>query len=346
MAGLLAGSWRESPPPAEDGGTLDELAPLLHRSGAAALAWARLRHRSGDIQASALQDAYRLQRLSAVLQRRHIAIVLEAFRAHGVEPVLIKGWAAARLYPDEALRPSGDIDLAVPAEDEDQARRALVAITADCAVDLHVGIRFLDDRPRDEVQRRCEEVALDGTRVRVLGREDHIRLLAVHMLGHGAWRPSWLVDIAVALETRPARFDWDWFQAGSPRRTQWAVAALGLAHSLLGAEMTGVPAALAPAKLPPWAARAVLEAWGDESPRPAAGARLPMRQVRDPIGVLRALWDRWPSPLEATVGTGASISSFPRWPLQLAECAARVGRFARMIVGEGGEPAHTRLPAR
>ena len=35
-------------------------------------------------------------------------------QAHGIDPVLIKGWAVNRLYPEGIVRPAGDIDLVVP----------------------------------------------------------------------------------------------------------------------------------------------------------------------------------------------------------------------------------------
>jgi hypothetical protein len=338
LAALLAGSWRDSPPAIDGIARLDELAPLLHRTGSAALAWSRLRRgaQAGHPAAAGMQQAHRHQTLRAALHRRHVAHVAGVFRAHGVEPILIKGWAAARLYPEEGLRPTGDVDLCVRPEEEVNARRALAAVTEDCSVDLHLGLAFLDDRAPEEVRRRSEQVTVEGVPVRVLGREDHLRLLAVHMFGHGAWRPVWLADIAVALETRPPDFDWEWFRSGSPRRTEWALAAVRLAHALLGAALDGVPADVAHGRLPSWIPAAVLQAWGDERPREPQGARLPMRHLRHPFDVLHGLRRRWPGPLEAAMGVGAPVSSFPRWPIQLAECVVRVCRFARTLMRERG----------
>ncbi|HUG54019.1 MAG TPA: nucleotidyltransferase family protein [Vicinamibacteria bacterium] len=334
VASLLAGSWREDPPASGAIPDLDELAPLLHRSGSAALAWARLGRGAlaGDPAVEGLRQAHRLQTLGAALHRRHIVHVLEVFRAHGVDPVIVKGWAAARLYPAEGLRPTGDIDVCVRPHEEADARRALAAVTADCSVDLHVGWAFLDDRDPDEVRRRCQEAGIDGVRARVLGPEDHLRLMAVHMLGHGAWRPVWLVDLAVVLETRPAGLDWEWFRAGSRRRSEWAAMALRLAHLLLGAALDGVPADVTPAAVPRWVTDAVLDAWGDHRREPQ-GARLAMRHLRGPRAVVDGLRRRWPDALEATVGVGASMGTFPRWPLQLAECVMRTARFARTLMG-------------
>jgi hypothetical protein len=101
--------------------------------------------------------------------------VLDLFHARGVRPIVLKGWAAARLHPDPAVRPPGDLDLCVRPEEESAARAAIAAVTEDCAVDLHVGLRLLDDRSPEEIWRRCEEVDLEGGEARVLGREDHLR---------------------------------------------------------------------------------------------------------------------------------------------------------------------------
>ncbi len=51
---------------------------------------------------------------------------------------------------------------------------------------------------------RSQLVNLDGVDVRVPGLEDHLGILCLHLLHHGAFRPLWLCDIAAALETRPA----------------------------------------------------------------------------------------------------------------------------------------------
>jgi hypothetical protein len=50
-------------------------------------------------------------------------------------------------------------------------------------------------------------VELNGAKIRILGAEDHLRLLCLHLLKHGAWRPLWLCDVAAALESRPSSFD-------------------------------------------------------------------------------------------------------------------------------------------
>lgn len=51
-------------------------------------------------------------------------------------------------------------------------------------------------------------IKLGETSIRVPAAEDHFRLVAIHLLSHGAWRPLWLCDIAAMLEDLPQDFNW------------------------------------------------------------------------------------------------------------------------------------------
>lgn len=68
-----------------------------------------------------MQDAMR-GNLFHQLQLKHILVsAVELLRQHGVEPVLLKGFSLARLYPNSGLRQFGDIDLYVGLGDFHQA---------------------------------------------------------------------------------------------------------------------------------------------------------------------------------------------------------------------------------
>src|SRR5205085_1349840 len=116
---------------------------------------------------------------------RDIQSVFQLLRSEGIEPLLFKGWAAARLYPAEGLRPWGDIDLYVRPRDYERAQ-ALVqqharALTS--MVDLyHVDFADLDERGVEELYARSQLFALGDVEVRVPGAEDHLRLLCLHWL--------------------------------------------------------------------------------------------------------------------------------------------------------------------
>src|SRR5439155_4131826 len=210
----------------------------------AGLAWWKLR--SSDLcawkVAVQFRDAYRFQTLQAAVQEREIVRVFERLRAAGVEPLLVKGWAAARLYPERGLRPYGDIDLAVAPRQLHTAEAALREPgIPQASVELHAGYAKLPGRTFEELIDGSQRVCLNGVLVRIPGPEDHLRLLCLHMLAHGAWRPLWLCDIAAGVEARPAGFDWERCLGGRRPYSGWVACALGLASELVGASLEGAP---------------------------------------------------------------------------------------------------------
>lgn len=317
--------------PALSAEELAAVTPLLLRSGAGGLAWARLRPtRLRDAPpARELQQAYRLNALHAALNEQRVAKAFALLRAAGIEPLLGKGWAAASLYPGPGLRPHGDVDLYVPADVYHAAQVALSSPDGKtCAVDMHRGFAELDDRAPEELHRRSRLGGLEGVEVRVFGAEDHLRLLALHLLRHGAWRPLWLCDVAAAIESRPPGFDWGYFLSGDPRRGEWVACALRLAHELLGAELADAPSEVRERRLPRWLVPTVLRQWEDASFEPHGTRAAMASYLRRPAGVLRALEVRWPNGVEASVGRRAPFNELPRLPFQIAECVVRTARFA------------------
>src|SRR4051812_18131665 len=119
IASLLAGAWRSNPSVADcSAEELELLTPLVVKTGAAALAWRRVRHSELKLSRAAveLHEAYRLYTLRAIICEREVARIFSLLRSHSIEPILVKGWAIARLYSEQGLRPSGDIDLCVRPE--------------------------------------------------------------------------------------------------------------------------------------------------------------------------------------------------------------------------------------
>jgi hypothetical protein len=277
------------------------------------------------------QQAYRLHTLQAALHEREIQQVFTRLRSIGAEALLGKGWAVARLYLEPGLRPYGDIDLYVRPEQYAATAAALRSPGAPaCPGDLHRGAAELDDRSFDELRNRSQLIRLGEVEVRVFGAEDHLRLLCLHMLREGALRPLWLCDIAVALEARPADFDWDYFLSGNERRSDWAACAIGLAHQILGVNVDDTPIARRAKHPPSWLVPTVLREWGEGTP--PHGRRLPMAAyLRRPSGWLQALRLRWPNPIEATIGVKGPFNNWPRLPFQLGDCLVRTARFARQL---------------
>jgi putative nucleotidyltransferase-like protein len=309
--------------------------PLLLAAGAAGLGWRRLRSSElGRCQAAyELRQAYRLHTLEADMHECDLIPLVRWLRGAGIEPLLGKGWAVARLYPEPGLRPYGDFDLCVSPEQYEPALAALGQPDAPRAsVDLHRGLSrprdgqafsLLDDRRLEELYERSQLVPLGDVEVRVLGAEDHLRLLCLHMLSHGACRPLWLCDVGAALEARPADFDWDWLLTGDRRRTAGVIAALGLAHQLLGARIDDTPVAERARALPGWLVPTVLRQWSTPFRQRSPLAALP----RHPAGAWREIRHHWPNGMEATVGIGAPFNNWPRLPFQLASVAVRAIQF-------------------
>ena len=343
VAQLLAGAWRGSPfnGAAEE---LDEIASLVATNGAGALAWCRVRN--SDLRTSStgqlFQAQYRFQSLQAALHERSLKKVIPLLRATGVEPLLVKGWAIARLYPEASMRPYIDLDLCVLPDDYARASEVLSSAECDdCNVDLHVGFGKFYDQRTHEIFARSRLVKLDDLEVRVLGTEDDLRFLCMHLLRHGAALPLWLCDVAVLMEDLPGDFDWDRCLSGSRKKADWVACAIGLAHQLLGVEVEGTPVADRARNLPAWLVSTVLEAWG--APFRSRGQLAVY--LREPGRLLRQLPKElprhWPNPIEATVSLKGPFNSLPRLPFQLGHVASRSAALISQLVGElGGAVLH------
>ena len=335
IAQVLAGSWRQSPSPLEISvEELDAVAPSLLKSGAAALAWKRVSQSElrGSPAALELEQAYRLHALQSAIHEREIKDVLALLGRAGIEPVLVKGWAVARLYRESGLRPYGDIDLCVNPEQFAAAKAVLSNEANDRQVDLHRGFAKLDTRTWNELYARSQLLKIEDVEVRVLGPEDHLRALCFHFLREGAWRALWLCDIAVAVESRPAGFDWDLFMGRDAKRREWFACSIALAHHLLKADLDGAPEAIAKTRLPAWLVPAVLKAW--EVRAMLRRHSTPMTNLwRHPAYALRPknLRTHWPNAIEGTIGVNGRFNEMPRLPFQIGNCAVRAMDFLRHL---------------
>ena len=309
-----------------------EITPTLLRTGAASLGWWRVR--SSELRTSSaaheLRQAYRLYTLQAARHERRIVQAITLLRSAGVEPLLVKGWAVVRLYPERGLRPYGDIDLCVRPEQYASAVAAL-ATPADepVAVDLHKGLPQLHRPSLDDVYERSHLVPLGHVDVRILGTEDHLRYICIHMLQHGAYRARWLCDVAVVLESLPEDFDWEYLLRGDPRPADWVASTVCLAHQLLGARLDGIPVAERTRHLPRWLLPSVLNQWSKEEHYMDIGSIA--YSFWNPAQLLRGLRLRWPNPIQATVHVGGLFNELPRLPFQLWECVLRTAHFITQV---------------
>lgn len=330
IAAALSGAWRGAPPvPALSAQDLGALAGLLLPTGGGALLWWAIR---GTPLATApaeeeLHGAYRSYAVRSALHEREVEAVARRLTRDRIPAVFGKGWMLSRQYPDPGIRPCGDVDVYVRRADHEAARRALA--DAPCPVDLHDGFAELDDLEPATLLERSMPVSAGAAEARTFGAEDHLRLVALHMLRHGALRPLSLVDVALLAEaggSRPGGFDVGRLMAGDPRRAAWVAAALDLAQRLLGARLDGLPAGCPPERLPYWLVPTLLREWG--SGRVPHGRRQPMsQQLRRPRGLLRALRERWPNAIEATYAVGGGLDDAPRLALKLRFGLGRSVRF-------------------
>ncbi len=239
----------------------------------------------------------------------------ELFRANGIEPILIKGWAAARNYPADAPRHFTDIDLAVSKDDLARAKEALASVTTSpLDVDLHNELRHLDTKPWAAVVKDSQLIDLDGCPVRIPSPEDHLRIMAVHWLNDGGESKYRLWDIYYAVANRPAGFDWDsCLGSVSSYRRDWVVAAIGLAHRYLDLAIDDLPFADEARDLPVWLTRTVEREW-----KMGVLHRSLHTCLNDPKEFYRQLRKRVPpNPIQATIECEGDLRNGSRLRYQI-----------------------------
>jgi len=334
VAEVLAGAWRASALPTLQISEreLAEVTPLLYDSGTAALGWRRVSKTPlrDSSSAEVLHQAYRLQSLQSEIHEQTIAKVFRLLRHSQVEAVLGKGWATAGMYAEKALRPYGDIDICVRPGHFKLAEEILsTPDAADCWVDLHKHFSEVDERTVDDLFARSRTVSLGEEQIRILGPEDQLALSCIHLLKHGAWRPLWLCDVGVAIESLPATFDWDLCLGRNKTRAHWIACAIGLAKRLLRAETENLPGEIEP-QLPAWLIGNVIKQWANPFAidQPPMSHPVPMAYLlRHPAGLVDGLRQRWPNPIIATVSVNGEFNNLPRLPYQMANCLSRIGRL-------------------
>lgn len=274
-------------------------------------------------------DNARWELLQTAVESRSICSAFRLFRSNGIEPILIKGWAAGRFYPKGTFRPTSDVDLAVAASDFDIADRLCRSTKSEgFAIDLHRELRHLDTCPWNDLFAHSRLVDLDCEQIRVLCPEDHLRVLAVHWLTDGGWFRDRLWDIYYAIENRPADFDWNrCLDSVSPIRRRWVVCVIGLTHKFFDLYVDDLPISDEVRDLPPWLIKAVEREW-------SSGVRLlPLyRFTRDPGGFLVQVKKRLPpNPIYATIDMEGSFDASTRIHYQVGTIAKRIAPSIRKL---------------
>ena len=255
---------------------------------------------------------------SRVLEQR----LIEAFaflRAHQIEPIVIKGWAAARYYPQPWERFYSDIDLMVAAADYEKSRRILENYPQ--PIDLHREAKLLDTVPFADIYAAGESLTCGETMIRVPCREDHLRILCVHWLIDGGARKDKLRDIYFAVRDRPADFDWERCLGKVSRtRQKWIKCVIGLTEKHLNLSIEDLPFAAECRQIPAWVNQSLEKEWSSQTPL------IPLEQVYLQGSELwRQLKKRFPpNALSATVDMEGEFDDRPRLPLQIGDMFYRL----------------------
>ena len=174
--------------------------------------------------------------------------------------------------------------------------------------------------PVETLHARSTPAKAGSADIRLLAFEDHLRFVIMHLLKHGAWRPSGLCDVAAMVEAVPPGFDWDLCLGNDPVAAGWIGATIMLAHRLLGCRLDTTPPAVR-ADPPAWFERAVLREW--EAPyagrfRSVAASAL----AKNPGEFLHWLRVRWPTPVAALIEARSPVNTPRCLPDQVAASPA------------------------
>lgn len=272
-------------------------------------------------------------RWNTLLQRRLETEIVRAYRhlrSNDIEPLLIKGWAAARNYPKNVLRNFSDIDIAVSHGDFDRARSLFKeGYKTSIGFDIHDELRHLDLLPWTEISERSELVELDGCPIRVPCAEDHLRIMAVHWLTDGGVNKERLLDIKYAVENRQPGFNWDeCINPVGPIRRKWVLNVIGLAHIYSGLKIHDLPFAEEALDIPRWLMRALEREW-------TSGVRL--RALNSNFETKREFFQQIlkripPNAIQATVDMEGKFDDRSRIPYQIGSTVKRIPPSIRRLL--------------
>ncbi len=155
---------------------------------------------------------------------------IRAFRAHGVDPILLKGPAIAHwIYPEDEPRAYGDVDLLVPLDAWESCHTALAELgyadtlgamghpgmeshsgfpwgRGDDCVDLHCTLWGVMATPTEvwaELEPSAVPIRLAGVEVRALSPEARALHVALHAAQDGGRHPKGMADLERALAVLP-----------------------------------------------------------------------------------------------------------------------------------------------
>ena len=205
-------------------------------------------NRPSEVMLGKMQTVMRNNLLSQMRLKQILASAVTLLRQHGIEPVLLKGFSLAALYPNPNLRQFGDIDLFVGLDDFHEACTLLRTLPGgynwgeEKEVGHHYNIEFGnypmeihrvsadvdDDRDakiyavieRDGLYTNTQRVDLEGIEINIPSKEFMVFFTFYHAWHHFlnsgvGWRQ--ISDVALTLHTYHDQLDLDklrqWFTA-------------------------------------------------------------------------------------------------------------------------------------
>jgi Uncharacterised nucleotidyltransferase len=201
--------------------------------------------------------------LRTKLHEENIKAAFKLLRGNGIEPILIKGWAAASLYPEKYQRIYNDIDLCVAPELYAEARGLVDSEEGKpLNIDLHSGLRHLDTVEWDDLYENSRILTIDNLPIRGLRPEDHLRVLCVHWLTDGGVYKEKLLDFYYLIENNRSEFDWDrCLNSVSKTRREWILKTIGLTHKYYNLDISELPFADEMRRIPPWLFKTLEKEW-------------------------------------------------------------------------------------
>lgn len=189
--------------------------------------------------------------------------IFQFFRQNEIEPILIKGRAAAENYPQKYLRQFIDADLCIAPEYFQKAEKLFKeSKISGGLIDLHKGLRDHDTLDWTDLFKNSILLDLDGYQIRVLRPEDHLRVLCVHWLTDGGEYKNKLYDVYWLIKNRPKNFDWNrCLNTVDKNRRRWIICVIGIARKYLNLEIDDLPFCEEAKNLPKWLTRTVEKEW-------------------------------------------------------------------------------------
>lgn len=274
---------------------------------------------------------YRWQLLQLRLSEKRISEAVAFFRHHKIEPILIKGWAAAQNYPKPFERQFSDVDLIIAPEKYDEAVFFLEDYAENYAIDLHSGARHLDSVRYENLFENTKLVKCGETYIRVLRPEDHLRVLCVHWLTDGGENKDRLWDVYHAVANRPNDFDWDrCLKVISQTRRRWIICTIGLAHRYLKLDVKDTPFAGEVGDIPRWVTETVEREWK------SVEKLIPLHWCfHNKVELLKQIKKRIPpNPIQATIDMEGEFDNKPRIFYQIGDICYRIVPSFKRVVKE------------